>query len=427
MQQRPAAREDDVRIATLDDLDVRSRTVLLRVDINSPIDPETGKIVDDDRLDKSLPTITDLASAGARLVIIAHQGDTLDYNNLVSLREHAERLSMKLNRAIGFIDDVAGPAARAAIRDLQDGDILLLDNLRYLTEEVSTFESAVKLTPTEMTGTYLVRNLAPLVDLYVNDAFAAAHRNAPSMVAFQELLPSAGGRLLVNELNTLSDLASDPPHPCVFLLGGLKISDAFGMMAMVLASGSADTILTTGITANIMLMAHGVDIGAESESFITDRSLDSFIPRATELLSLYGERIDVPVDLAFERDGVRHEIDVADLPIDHLLIDIGRRTVAVYERVIAAASTMFVNGPAGVYESATGEYGTRALWDAVASSDGYSVIGGGDTVASARRFIDLADIGFVSTGGGALIRFLSGQRLPLLSAMEKATKRQISP
>jgi phosphoglycerate kinase len=397
--------------------------VLLRVDINSPIDPTTGKIADDNRLDKSLPTITDLASAGARLVIIAHQGDTLDYNNLVSLREHAERLSTKLNLAISFIDDVAGPAARAAIRDLQDGDILLLDNLRYLTEEVSTFESAVKLTPTEMTGTYLVRNLAPLVDLYVNDAFAAAHRNAPSMVAFQELLPSAGGRLLVNELNTLSDLASDPPHPCVFLLGGLKISDAFGMMAKVLASGSADTILTTGITANIMLKAQGVDLGAASESFITDRSLDSFVPRATELLSLYGERIDVPTDLAFERDGVRHEIDVSDLPIDHLLIDIGKRTVAVYERVIAAASTMFVNGPAGVYETATGEYGTRALWDAVASSDGYSVIGGGDTVASARRFVDLADIGFVSTGGGALIRFLSGQRLPLLDAMEKATKR----
>lgn len=401
--------------------------MLLRVDINSPIDLTTGKIADDNRLDMSLPTITDLAAAGAKLVIIAHQGDTLDYSNLVSLREHAEKLSMKLNQPILFIDDVAGPAARAAIKDLQDGDILLLDNLRYLTEEVSTFESAVKLTPTEMTGTYLVRNLAPLVDAYVNDAFAAAHRNAPSMVAFQELLPSAGGRLLVNELNTLSKLALDPPHPCVFLLGGLKISDAFGMMANILASGSADTILTTGITANIMLMARGVDLGAASESFITDRSLDSFIPQATEMLSLYGERIDVPVDLAFERDGVRHEIGVADLPIDHLLIDIGRRTVAVYEQVIAAASTMFVNGPAGVYESATGEYGTRALWDAVASSDGYSVIGGGDTVASARRFIDLADIGFVSTGGGALIRFLSGQRLPLLSAMEKAAKRQISP
>ena len=256
-------------ISTLDDLDVRGRVVLLRVDINSPIDRETGKITDDNRLDMSLPTIADLADAGARVVIIAHQGDTLDYHNLVSMNEHAEILTEKLGRPVGFIDDVAGPAARAAIRALGDGEILLLDNLRFLTEEVSTFETAVKLTPTEMTNTYLVRNLAPLVDFYVNDAFAAAHRNAPSMVAFQELLPSAGGRLLIDEVTALSGLASDPNRPCVFLLGGLKISDAFSMMDKVLADGTADTILTTGITANVMLIAQGVDLGGPTTAFIS--------------------------------------------------------------------------------------------------------------------------------------------------------------
>ena len=148
-------------IATLDDLDVQGRTVLLRVDINSPIDRMTGKINDDNRLNMSLPTIADLSDAAARVVIIAHQGDTLDYHNLVSLREHAGILAEKLNRDVGFIDDVAGPAARAAIRALSDGEILLLENIRILTEEVSTFEGAVKLTPAEMTNTYLVRNLAP--------------------------------------------------------------------------------------------------------------------------------------------------------------------------------------------------------------------------------------------------------------------------
>jgi phosphoglycerate kinase len=260
-----------VTIATLDDLDVQGRTVLLRVDINSPIDRMTGKINDDNRLNMSLPTIADLSDAAARVVIIAHQGDTLDYHNLVSLREHAEILAEKLNRDVGFIDDVAGPAARAAIRALSDGEILLLENIRILTEEVSTFEGAVKLTPAEMTNTYLVRNLAPLVDVYVNDAFAAAHRNAPSMVAFQELLPTAGGRLLVDEVTALSGLASDPNRPCVFLLGGLKISDAFSMMEKVLADGTADTILTSGITANIMLVAHGVDLGAPTMAFIEDR------------------------------------------------------------------------------------------------------------------------------------------------------------
>jgi phosphoglycerate kinase len=412
-----------VRIATLDDIDVKGRTVLLRVDINSPIDRTTGRIADDNRLDKSLPTIADLAGAGARLVMIAHQGDTHDYHNLISLREHAEKLSAKLNRPVGYIDDVAGPAARVAIEELGDGDILLLDNLRYLTEEVSTFEDAVKLTPAEMTDTYLVRNLAPLVDVYVNDAFAAAHRNSPSMVAFQELLPSVGGRLLIEEANALAGVAADPARPCVFLLGGLRISDAFGMMSNVLADGTADQILTSGITAHVMLTAGGVDLGPSSASFITDRSLDAFIPQATELLSGYGDRIEVPVDLAFERGGNRHEIDVADLPTGNLLIDIGSRTIANYEREIANAATIFVNGPAGVYESSSGELGTRALLEAVALAQADSVIGGGDTVACARRFVDLADIGFVSTGGGALIRYLSGQRLPLLDAMERAADR----
>ena len=410
-------------IPTLDDLDVQGRVVLLRVDINSPIDRATGKINDDNRLNMSLPTIADLADAGARVVIIAHQGDTLDYHNLVSMDEHAEILSEKLGREVDFIDDVAGPAARAAIQALGNGEILLLDNIRFLTEEVSTFESAVKLTPIEMTNTYLVRNLAPLVDIYVNDAFAAAHRNAPSMVAFQELLPTAGGRLLVDEVTALSGLASDPKRPCVFLLGGLKISDAFSMMEKVLADGTADRILTTGITANVMLIARGVDLGEPTAAFIDDRSLDAFIPRAAELLEAYGDRIEVPTDLAYDEGGERREVAVADLPTDHLLIDVGSETVATYEAVIADAATLFVNGPAGVYESAAGEYGTRSLWEAVAASNGYSVIGGGDTVASARRFVDPGDIGFISTGGGALIRFLSGQPLPLIEAMEKAAER----
>ncbi|MFV1960612.1 MAG: phosphoglycerate kinase [Acidimicrobiia bacterium] len=412
-----------MKIASIDDIDARGRTVLLRVDINSPLDRTTKKILDDNRLDKSLPTIVDLAEAGAKLVIMAHQGDTQDYHNLISLREHAEKLSTKLNRPVGFIDDVAGPAARAAIEELDDGDILLLDNLRYLTEEVSTFEDAVKLAPSDMVDTYLVRNLAPLADVYVNDAFAAAHRNSPSMVAFQELLPSVGGRLLIDEASALAGVAVEPSRPCVFLLGGLRISDAFAMMSNVLVDGTADRILTSGITAHIMLAACGVDLGAPSASFITDRSLDGFIPQATELLSSYGDRIEIPVDLAFEEGGNRREIAVADLPVDHLLIDIGSRTVTHYESLIAAAATLFVNGPAGVYESPIGEYGTRELWKAVAAAKAESVIGGGDTVACARRFVDLADISFISTGGGALIRYLSGQRLPLLDAMERAAAR----
>ncbi len=413
-----------MKIASLDDFDVRGSRVLLRVDINSPIDPDTGRIADDNRLNMSLPTIIDLAEAGARLVIIAHQGDTLDYHNLVSLAEHAEVLTEKLGRPVSFIDDVAGPAARAVIADLDGGEILLLDNLRFLTEEVSTFENAVKLTAAEMTGTYLVRNLAPLFDLYVNDAFAAAHRNAPSMVAFQQLLPSAGGRLLIDEVTALQGVAEDPARPCVFVLGGLKISDAFSMMDKILAEGTADTILTAGITGQIMLMAAGKRLGGPSEAFIRDRSLDGFIPQAAGYLDHYGDRIRMPVDVAVDESGRRREFEIDELPAESMIVDIGSRTIDEYQRVIGSAATIFVNGPAGVYESDIGADGTRSLWEAVAAASGGSIIGGGDTVASARRFIDVGEVGFVSTGGGALIRFLSGQPLPLLKAMEEAEQRR---
>lgn len=403
---------------SIDDLALEGSKVLLRVDINSPIDPETGRIANDNRLDKSLRTIEDVVSRDAAVVMIAHQGDTLDYQNLVSLAEHAERLAEKLGRSVAFIDDVAGPAARARIEALEPGELLLLDNLRYLTEEVSTFENAVKLSAEEMVTTYLVRSLAPLFDFYVNDAFAAAHRNAPSMVAFQQVLPFAGGRLLVDELMALESVASSPDRPCLFVLGGLKVSDAFSMLKKVLAEGTADKVITSGVTGELMLMASGRALGRETESFIRDRSLDAFIPEAAEYLAAFPGKIEVPSDVAIERAGERVEIPVDELPVPEMIIDIGTRTIEAYEELIAGASTIFVNGPAGMYERDIAAEGTRRLWQAVAASDGVSVIGGGDTVSSATRFIDTADLGFVSTGGGALIRYLSGQALPLLEAME---------
>ncbi|MDJ0924484.1 MAG: phosphoglycerate kinase [Acidimicrobiia bacterium] len=405
-------------IASIDEFDVRGRRVLLRVDINSPLDPETKRISNENRINKSLPTIADLADGGARLVIIAHQGDVLDYHNLVSTEEHAAILTEKLGRPVGFIDDVAGPAARARIGELEDGDILLLDNIRIYGEELSSFEQAVKLTPAEMTRTYLVRHLAPLFDLYVNDAFAAGHRDAPSMVAFQELLPSAAGRLLFREVEMLQSVAVDPARPCVFALGGLKISDAFSMMSQVLSDGTADVVITSGVTGEIMLLASGSSLGAGSEGFINDRGLDSFIPIAQDYLARFPGQILMPIDVAVDDDG-RREVAVADLPVPELIVDIGSATIASYEEVIAGAATIFVNGPPGVYEQVASSEGTRRLWTAVANAGGTTVIGGGDTVASAATFVDLDDIDYVSTGGGALVRYLSGTELPLLRAMQR--------
>ena len=408
---------------TLDDFDYQGKRVLLRVDINSPLDAKTKKIVNENRIDKSIPTIKELTDKGAKLVIIAHQGDTLDYQNLISLKEHTGIISQRLGKKVHFIDDVAGPAARKRIKNLKVGEILLLDNLRFLTEEVSTFENEVKLTPQEMTHTYLVKNIAPLVDFYVNDAFAAAHRSSPSMVAFQELLPSAAGLLYDKEVSTLTRVLKNPQRPCVFLLGGAKISDAFGMMRKVLAEGSADYVLTTGVTALIMHMALGKKLGSPTEKFINDRGLERFVEPAKEYLIEYPDRLFYPLDFAVNNKGKRKELTLDELPVEKQLIDIGARTVEKYGKILKRAGTIFVNGPAGIYEEEIGSYGTRELWRVISDARGYSVIGGGDTIASAARLGDLSKISYVCTGGGALIRFLSGMKLPLVEAMKKARKR----
>lgn len=413
-----------MNIRSIDDFDYKGKRVLVRVDINSPIDPVSGKITNENRINKSILTIADLSERNARVVLIAHQGDTLDYHNLISLQEHAQKLSEKMGKEVKFIDDVAGPAARERIKTMADGEILLLDNLRYFTEEVSTFENDVKLTPEEMTRTYLVRSLAPLMDYYVNDAFAAAHRNSPSMVAFQEMLPSAGGRLLMDELNVLSTILESPSRPCVFVLGGLKISDAFGMMKPVLSKGIADTILTTGVTGLVMLMAQGIFLGEKTEKFIKDRSLDKFVIEAKEHLLDYPDKIKVPQDLAFAQNEERKEVLIRNLPVNEVIIDIGEETIRNYENVVKEAGTIFVNGPAGIYEKEIGAKGTKRLWAALTEAPGFTVIGGGDTVASASRFIDTQRLGFICTGGGALIRYIGGKKLPLLEAMEKAAKRK---
>lgn len=408
-------------IRPLEAFDYEDKMVLLRVDINSPIDPLTKKIVNENRIRMSIPTIKYLVEKGAKVAIIAHQGDTLDYHNLIPMAEHAQKLSAYLDMNIRYIDDVAGPAAQEAVKDLKPGEAVLLGNLRYLCEEISTFEDAVKLKPQAMLNTYLVRNLAPLMDYYVNDAFAAAHRNAPSMVAFQEILPTAGGRLLIDEIDALTRVMETPDKPSVFILGGLKISDAFGMMKQVLQNGTADKILTGGITGEIMLIAQGISIGHTKEKFIKDRSLDAFIAPAREYLRDYPGKIVVPLDLAYEEDGQRYDVLVDDLPVDRMFMDIGPRTIELFKDIIDTAGTIFVNGPIGAYENRIFEDGTKEIMKTIVLAEGYSVIGGGDTVSAASRFIDLEDINYVCTAGGAMVRFLSGKNLPLIEAMTKAS------
>jgi phosphoglycerate kinase len=414
---------EQLKLTPMRELELDGKRVLLRLDINSPLDA-AKRIVNENRIRKSLPTLQYLIQRHARIAILAHQGDTLDYQNLIPLREHAEKLTGLLGREVRYIDDVCGPAAQEAVKALQPGELILLGNVRYLCEEISTFENAVKLTAKQMQQTWLVRSLAPLFDVYVNDAFAAAHRNCPSMTAFQECLPAAAGELLFNEVSALSRVMKTPVKPLVFLLGGAKISDAFGMMKQVLENGTADRILTTGVTGEIFLLAAGHELGPAKMKFITDRSLDEFIAPAAEYLADYPGRIEYPRDLAYGKEGQRREIEVSALPLDELFMDIGSRTIEEYKTVLATAGSIFVNGPAGVYEEPLFEKGTRELFEAVAAAPGYTVIGGGDSVSAAAKYCDPEHIDYICTAGGAMVRFLSGRKLPLLEAMEKAYDKQ---
>lgn len=418
-----------LRMRPIEAFEIRGKTVIFRPDINSPIDSKTKKIVNTNRIEKTVATLAQLLDGGARVAMIAHQGDTLDYQNLIPLAEHAQKLSELMGRRIEYLDDVCGPAAREAVKALKDGECVLLGNLRYLSEEISTFEGAVKLSAEEMLDTWLVRSLAPLADLYVNDAFAAAHRNAPSMVAFQELLPSAAGVQLMEEYTALKSVMDNPQRPCVFVLGGAKISDAFSMMRKVLEDGAADWILTAGVTGLVMHLARGVKVGAATEQFLAEKGLSEYIPEAKELLERWGEKYVLPVDLAYEAGGMRAEVEVAMLPTPFsegvLFPDVGSKTIEAFKEKIGGAGSVFVNGPAGRYEDPRWEAGTREIWRAIAGASGYTVVGGGDTISAAAKFTRMEEYSYVCTGGGAMVRFLAGKRLPLIEAMEKAYDRNL--
>lgn len=409
-------------INTLDDFEVWGRTVLCRVDINSPLDLKTREPRDATRLERCTPTVKELSDRGARVVLLAHQGGDLEYENYGSTEPHACLLSRLLGRPVAFLDDVCGPAARDAIKHLRGGDILLLDNVRFMAEELTLFETKLQLTPAQQAKTIVVRKLAPLADLYVCDAFAAVHRSQPSLVGFEEVLPSAMGRLFEEELTALSKVREAPERPCLFALGGAKIDDAFLIMSSVLKEGVCDEVLTSGLVANIMLLAKGVELGRPSRDFIARKGLERFVETAKEILRDFGGQVCLPVDLAYVRDG-RQEVRVEELPVDEPIVDLGHATVDLYCDLVRQARTIFINGPAGVFEQPDSEYGTKSLWETIASSKAYSVVGGGDSLAAVAKYGVADGFSYLSTAGGGLVRFLSGEELPVTAALKAAAKR----
>ncbi len=411
-------------INTIDDLSLKNRTVLCRVDMNSPLKKDKSGFTDTTRIERCAPTIKELSDKQARVVVMTHQGSDVEYHNYYHTKLHANELSSLIGKEIKHIEDVCGPTAQEAIQNLEAGEILLLDNVRFMAEEMTLFETKLKLTPEQQADTQVVKKLAPLADYYICDAFAAAHRAQPTLLGFEEVLPSAMGRLFEKEYSVLSDIMEAPERPSVFVLGGAKIQDAFVMMKSVLDKGLADYVLAGGLVGNVMLAADGVDIGKASIDFIKKKNLWEFVETSKEILQKYRDNIILPVDVAYVADSKRYEVSNEDLPKDDVgFIDIGHKTVEIFQKKISSAETIFFNGPMGVFEEEPSEYGTKSVMEAIANADGFSVIGGGDSITASNKY-NLGDkFSYICTGGGALIRFLSGEELPVVKALKKGSSK----
>ena len=406
------------KFLTLDDFDVKDKTVLVRVDFNSPVDPETKKVLSDTRIRAhGETTIKELAEKGAKVVILAHQGRPGE-PDFISLEQHAQILGNILGKPVKFVDDVYGEKAQKAIKELKSGEILVLDNVRKFPGERK------KASPEEHSKSELVMNLAPLADLFVNDAFAAAHRAHASIVGFTVLLPSAAGRIMERELKALSRVLESPEKPCVFILGGAKADDSLQISKYVLDNNIADYVLTGGITGHLFLAAKGYDLGKPNMELLEKKELMGLIPGIKELMEKYPGKIETPVDLAIEVEGKRKEITIEELPTEYPIYDIGTKTIERYGQIISNAKSIVFSGPPGVYEKEEFVKGTRGLFEAIANSSAFSLVGGGHSVAAVHS-LGLADkMGYISTAGGALIEFLMGKELPGVAALERAASRR---
>ncbi|MGX5655265.1 phosphoglycerate kinase [Geodermatophilus nigrescens] len=393
---------------SLDDLlaeGVSGRRVLVRADLNVPLDKQTRAITDDGRIRASLPTLQALREAGARVVVAAHLGRPKGAPDpQYSLAPVAARLGELLGTEVPLAADVAGDDAVARAGALGDGDVLLLENVRFEAAETSKDDAE---------RGALADRLAALADVYVDDAFGAVHRKHASVYDVALRLPHVAGRLVAAELEVLTRLTTDPERPYVVVLGGSKVSDKLAVIEALLPK--VDRLLVGGGMCFTFLAAQGHGVGT---SLLEADQVDT----CRRLLAEAGERIVLPVDVvaasAFSADAETSVVEVDAIPDDRMGLDVGPRTVEAFGRELADAHTVFWNGPMGVFELAPFQAGTRGVAEAVAAVDGLSVVGGGDSAAAVRQLgLDESAYGHISTGGGASLEYLEGRQLPGLTVL----------
>ncbi len=386
---------------TIRDVEWAGKRALVRVDFNVPLDG--ARITDDTRIRAALPTIAALRKAGAPVALMSHLGRPKGKPDpRYSLAPVAARLGELLGFAVPLLPDCVGGEAEAAARGLAPGGVLLLQNLRFHPEE-------------EANDPDFARGLAALGDVYVNDAFGAAHRAHASTVGVTRFLPAVAGLLMERELEALGRALEAPERPFVAIIGGAKVSDKIGVIENLL--GRTDALIIGGGMANTFLLAQGKPIGkslAEPDKIDTARRL---LARATERNVPLALPVDVVVAPEMAESAPHRVVEVDEVPEDQAIFDIGPRTVANYRELLAGAKTIVWNGPMGVFEVAPFAGGTQAIARAVADSGAFTIVGGGDSVAAIEE-AGLADrISHVSTGGGASLEFLEGRELPGVAAL----------
>ena len=387
---------------TVRDVDVAGKRVLVRVDFNVPL--QEGSVVDDTRVRASLPTIRYLADHGARVILISHLGRPKgEPDPQFSLRPVRRVLQKLVGRNVVFVDQTVGQEALEAVDRMVDGEILMLENVRFNPGEKSNDPAFAK-------------ELASLADLYVDDAFGAAHRAHASTVGVTEYLPAYAGMLLAREVETLTDMLAHPERPFVAILGGSKVSDKFGVIDRLLES--VDILIIGGGMCFTLLVAKGVDVGRSLVETEWIEPAKEMLAKAADL----GVELLLPVDFVVA-EAIAEDVDTMivgreEISADMMGLDVGPTSIELFKGAISSARTIFWNGPMGVFEMTPFEAGTRAIATAVASNNrAVSVIGGGDSVAALRKFGAEERVTFVSTGGGASMKLLEGSKLPGLEAL----------
>ncbi|MDI3539686.1 MAG: phosphoglycerate kinase [Methanolobus sp.] len=398
---------------TIDDFDMEGKTVLVRVDLNVPMDPEDN-ILDDMRIKSHIPTLRDLEDA--KVVLLAHQSRA-GKSDFTTMRPHAERMSRYLGKEVKYVDDIFGSYARSKITSMKNGDVILLENVRFYAEE--SLERSAK----AHSQTHMVKKLSPVIDIFLNDAFAVSHRSQLSIMGFTEVLPTGAGRVMEKEISSLDRGIKGGEFPCVFVLGGAKVDDSLNVTDNVLSNGSVDRVLLTGVVANVMLAATDVNIGKVNMDFIESQGYLDQIERGRKLLDKFDGKIGLPIDVALNDNGKRIEVLVEELPSDQFPInDIGLETIVAYSKEIRNAKTVVLNGPAGLSELNLFALGTHEIIKAAVHSE-YSIAGGGHISAEIRNLGYEDRFSHLSTGGGACIDCLAGMVLPGIEALRTAAAR----